>query len=119
MIDLANKNEPKPENETDAINNDLSKWLSYIILGIIWAFTYWLISFCFDWVTRYYADKNIKLILTPFIFMCVTFISSLVATDSILKTIKYNYRAKESVVGNLMQAVLVAGLAAFAWWNNK
>ena len=51
--------------------------------------------------------------------MCVTFISSLVATDSILKTIKYNYRAKESVVGNLIQAVLVAGLAAFAWWNNK
>lgn len=118
-MNISKQDEPKPENETNAVSNNLSKWLSFIILGIIWLFTYWLISFCFDWITKYYADKNTKLILTPFIFMCVTFISSLVATDSILKTIKYNYRAKESVVGNLIQAVLVAGLAAFAWWNNK
>lgn len=118
-MNISKQDEPKPENETNAVSNNLSKWFSLILLGIIWLFTYWLISFCFDWITKYYADKNTKLILTPFIFMCVTFISSLVATDSILKTIKYNYRAKESVVGNLIQAVLVAGLAAFAWWNNK
>lgn len=51
--------------------------------------------------------------------MSIVFVASLIATDSIIKTIKYNYRAKESVIGNLIQSLLLAGLAAFMWWNNR
>lgn len=119
MIDITNKEEEKPEKETNNISNDLSKVLSYASLIVIWIFAGWLIYFCLDFVAKCYVDKNVKLLFTPFIFMSIIFVSSLIATDSILKTIKYNYRAKESVVGNLIQALLLAGLAAFAWWNNK
>lgn len=119
MIEMAKKEETEPTNETDLISNNISQCVSYVILVGIWLFTGWLIYFSLGFISKCYLDKNVKLILTPFIFMSIVFVASLIATDSIIKTIKYNYRAKESVIGNLIQSLLLAGLAAFMWWNNR
>ena len=113
------KEETEPTNETNLISNNISQCVSYVILVGIWLFTGWLIYFSLGFISKCYLDKNVKLILTPFIFMSIVFVASLIATDSIIKTIKYNYRAKESVIGNLIQSLLLAGLAAFMWWNNR
>ena len=70
-------------------------------------------------ISLYQNKENIKQIMPPFIFMGIIFICALIGTDSILKTIKYNYRAKESILGNIIQSISLAGLAALAWWNSK
>ena len=119
MIDMEIKEKETPVNETNQISNDISKYVSFFILAIIWIFTGYLIYFCLNFISKCYLDKNVKLVLTPFIFMSVSFMASLIATDSIIKTIKYNYRAKETVIGNLIQSLLLAGLAAFTWWSSK
>lgn len=119
MIEMETKEKVAPVNETNQISNDISKCVSFLILAIIWIFTGFLIYFCLIFIFKFYLDKNIKLVLTPFIFMSISFVASLIATDSIIKTIKYNYRAKETVIGNLIQSLLLAGLAAFTWWSSK
>ncbi len=51
--------------------------------------------------------------------MGIIFVAALIGTDSILKTIKYNYRAKESVLGNIIQSISLARLADLAWRNSR
>lgn len=57
--------------------------------------------------------------MLPFIVMGIIFVAALIRTDSILKTIKYNYRAKESVLGNIIQSISLARLADLAWRNSR
>ncbi len=111
--------EQEPKLETNRLANNISKKLAISMLFVVWLIVVWLISFCLDMILLYQSKENIKQIMLPFIFMGIIFIAALIGTDSILKTIKYNYRAKESVLGNIIQSISLAGLAALAWWNSK
>lgn len=113
------KAEQEPKQETTTIANNFSKKLAIGILFVIWLIVAWLILYCLDMISLYQNKDNLKQIMLPFIFMGIVFIAALIGTDSILKTIKYNYRAKESVLGNIIQSISLAGLAALAWWNSK
>lgn len=113
------KTEQEPKQETTSLANNISKKLAIGILCVIWLIVAWLISYCLDMISLYQNKENVKQIILPFIFMGIVFIAALIGTDSILKTVKYNYRAKESVLGNIIQSISLAGLAALAWWNSK
>lgn len=118
-MDIETKTEQEPKTETNLLANNISKVSATIILAVIWLIVIWLISYCLDMISLYQNKENIKQIMPPFIFMGIIFICALIGTDSILKTIKYNYRAKESILGNIIQSISLAGLAALAWWNSK
>lgn len=70
-------------------------------------------------ISLHLNKENIKQIMLPFIVMGIIFVAALIRTDSILKTIKYNYRAKESVLGNIIQSISLARLADLAWRNSR
>lgn len=111
--------EETPTNETSDINSAISKKLIFSIMIVIWSITVWLLDFSLDLIILYNSQKEANSVLTPFIFIGVIFISALICTDSLIKTIKYNYRARESIISNFIQSFIVLGLAAFTWWNSK
>ncbi len=118
-MNVVTDKENEPKSETYPCANHLNKWLAMSILLVIWSVVVWLLSYCLDMISLYQSKNNLKQVMLPFIFMGIVFIAALIGTDSILKTIKYNYRAKESILGNIIQSISLAGLAALAWWNSK
>lgn len=106
----------KKENEKEIISVKIIKIDQlYKILGIIWVFVFSSAIWC---AFKFDIIKDIKgLDKTVFAFIAGIFISTLIFTDSVIKTYKYNTRAKESLGGNIMQTIALVAMGIWAYFN--
>lgn len=106
----------KKENEKEIISVKIIKIDQlYKILGIIWFFVFSSAIWC---AFKFDIIKDIKgLDKTVFAFIASIFISTLIFTDSVIKTYKYNTRAKESLGGNIMQTIALVAMGIWAYFN--
>lgn len=107
-------NETNKEKETVSFKSMKIDQL-YKILGIIWFFVFCTAIWC---ACKFDVIKDIKgLDKTVFAFIAGIFISTLIFTDSVIKTYKYNTRAKESLGGNIMQTIALVAMGVWAYFN--
>lgn len=106
----------KKENENEIISVKIIEIDQlYKIFGIIWFFVFCTAIWC---ACKFDIIKDIRgLDKTVFAFIAGIFISTLIFTDSIIKTYKYNTRAKESLGGNIMQTIALVAMGIWAYFN--
>ena len=87
----------------------------YIILGVIWSL---VLTFSVAIAVNFYELATInKLDKILVSFIAGIFIASLIFTDSVLKTFKYNVRPKETIINSVFQTIALVAISAWAYFQ--
>lgn len=119
-MDIAGKQSASQSQQAEANNNrktekseQISKCQLYIFLGVIWGFIFLSSIWCAYNFNSLRSSQGLD--KTAFAFVAGIFISSLIFTDSVLKTYKYGLRANESLAGNILQTITLAALGVWTY----